>query len=294
MKIAKLLVPVLFVLVTLSCSGDTGSGQPADGRAVSADGLAIHYTATGSGEPAIVFVHGWSCDGSYWDAQVEHFVKTNRVVTIDLAGHGDSDLGREKWTMEAFGADVRAVVEELDLRNVVLVGHSMGGPVVVEAARTMPDRIIGIIGVDNFQSVDFKMTQEQIDGFVAKYETDFRTVTEGWVRTMFPVLADTALVSRVAIDMASGSPEAGVGALEELIAWFSEKMKVRLGELTIPLHCINSDQSSTNEEVLSGLVNGYKLRLMPGYGHFIFMEASDQFNSLLDLSVAEFAGMSTD
>ncbi len=294
MKTAKLMIPILLVLAMFSCRGGTDSGQPADGRAVSADGLTIHYTVRGSGEPAIVFVHGWSCDGSYWDAQVEHYAKTNRVVAVDLAGHGDSDLGREKWTMEAFGADVHAVVEELDLGNVILVGHSMGGPVIVEAALTLSGRVIGLVGVDNYQGVDLDMTEEQIDGFVARYKTDFRTVTEGWVRNMFTASADTALVNRVAIDMASGSPDAGVGALVGYLTYFSKQARTRLGELTVPLHCINSDQSSTNEEVLAGLVDGYKLRLMPGYGHFIFMEAPGEFNGLLDLSVADFVEMAVD
>src|SRR5687767_1979210 len=110
------------------------------------DGVDIRYEVAGSGEPALVFVHGWSCDRTYWRPQIEHFSKSRRVVTLDLGGHGASSLGRKDWTMEAFAGDVRAVVEGLGLKRVVLVGHSMGGPVSLEAARMMPDRVAAVVG----------------------------------------------------------------------------------------------------------------------------------------------------
>ena len=114
----------------------------------SKDGTPISYEVYGSGEPTLVFVHGWSCDGRYWQAQVPHFSKDHRVVVIDLAGHGHSGMGRSKYTMKDFGEDVRAVVEAVGSRDVILIGHSMGGTAAAEAARLMPDRVIGIIGID--------------------------------------------------------------------------------------------------------------------------------------------------
>ena len=116
----------------------------------SADGVSIAYQVVGSGQPALVFVHGWCCDQSYWDSQVPYFSQRYKVVTIDLAGHGDSGLNRRTWTMAEFGNDVVAVVKELDLDRVVLIGHSMGGFVVAEAERRMPKRVIGLVGADTF------------------------------------------------------------------------------------------------------------------------------------------------
>ena len=118
------------------------------------DGVDIRYEVAGSGEPALVFVHGWSCDRSYWRAQTDHFEASHRVVAIDLGGHGESGLGRKDWTMAAFGGDVRAVVEALGLRKIVLVGHSMGGHVIVEATQLMPDRVAALVLVDTFEDVD--------------------------------------------------------------------------------------------------------------------------------------------
>ncbi|MCE8011798.1 alpha/beta hydrolase [Halomonas daqingensis] len=83
----------------------------------SADGVPIAYEVHGSGEPTLVFIHGWSCDGRYWRGQVPYFSQQHRVVTIDLAGHGHSGLEREDFTMPAFGEDVKAVLEELDVEQ---------------------------------------------------------------------------------------------------------------------------------------------------------------------------------
>jgi pimeloyl-ACP methyl ester carboxylesterase len=80
---------------------------PGSSRTVSsADGIPIAYEAAGTGDPAIVFVHGWSCDRTYWSLQIEPFSQYTTVVALDLAGHGESGLGRSRQSMTAFGADV--------------------------------------------------------------------------------------------------------------------------------------------------------------------------------------------
>jgi len=82
----------------------------------------------GQGEPTIVFVHCWTCDHSFWDAQVDYFSRQYQVVWLDLAGHGESGSRRQHYTMQAFGEDVAAVINQVGARRVILVGHSMGGP----------------------------------------------------------------------------------------------------------------------------------------------------------------------
>src|SRR5688500_10631395 len=101
-------------------------------RVNSSDGTPIAYQITGAGAPALVFVHGWSCDRGYWAGQIEPLSRQFTVVAIDLAGHGESGLGRKNFSMESFGDDVAAVVNRLGLQRVVLIGHSMGGDVVPE------------------------------------------------------------------------------------------------------------------------------------------------------------------
>ena len=260
-----------------------------DGTVNSADGVPIHFTDQGQGAPALVFVHGWSCDATYWDEQVARFAATHRVVAVDLAGHGKSGLERKDYTMEAFGADVAAVLKKLELKGAILVGHSMGGPVVVEAALAAPDRVAGVVAVDDFQNVDLKLPEASIDVFLAPFVANFKPSVKGWVPHMFPAGADTALVSAIANDMASAPPAVAISAIRNLLFWLASRTGERLKALSVPLMCINADQQPTLVEPIKALVPGYQLRVLAGSGHFLMREKPEAFDALLAETVAAFA-----
>ena len=183
-----------FIVLPFLVFGLLGCAPVQKQMVVSADNARICCNVQGDGDPALVFVHGWSCDKDYWRAQAAHFAKNHKVVTVDLAGHGESGLDRREWTIEAFGEDVAAVVKKLDLGRTILIGHSMGGPVIVAAARQMPGRVIGLVGVDTFRRIEEEVTEEQLDAFTAPFRKDFKGATHRFVRGMFPAGADTALV----------------------------------------------------------------------------------------------------
>ena len=176
---------------------ENGSGRLV-GEVASADGVAVRYEVHGGGTPAVVFIHGWSCDRRYWQRQVGHFAARFTVVTIDLAGHGESGTGRQSWTMPAFGEDVVAVVTELNLPDMVLVGHSMGGDVVVEAARRLPERVRGLVWVDTYRSLTESdsdaAVEEETAAFMAPFRAGFVAATRAFVRRIFGPGADPGLV----------------------------------------------------------------------------------------------------
>ena len=138
----------------------------------SKDGTPISYEIYGLGEPSLVFVHGWSCDARYWRAQLSHFSKNHRVVVLDLAGHGHSGLTRMRYTMKAFGEDVQAVTEATNSQKVILIGHSMGGLVSLEAARLLPQRVIGVIGIDTISDVEVLLNKTDRDGGMLLFAVD--------------------------------------------------------------------------------------------------------------------------
>ncbi len=107
---------------------------------LSADNVPIAYAVYGpTTDPAVVLVHGWSCDSRYWHNQIPYFSNTKyRVITVDLAGHGNSGFGRKVYTTEAFGQDVAAVLRKIDVKKAVSVGHSMGGEIILYAAKIAP------------------------------------------------------------------------------------------------------------------------------------------------------------
>ena len=166
----RLVAPLILVLLAACQTPSEAPEAPAaapvadpvtEGKALSADGVPIAYSVEGDGTTAVVLIHGWSCDRTYWREQIEPLIATYRVVSIDLAGHGESGQERAAWTLPAFGEDVKAVVEALGLERVVLVGHSMGGPAALEAARLLGSKVLGVVAVDALHDAGSKPDPEQ-------------------------------------------------------------------------------------------------------------------------------------
>jgi pimeloyl-ACP methyl ester carboxylesterase len=260
-------------------------------NAISADGVSIVYEVRGEGEPALVFIHGWCCDRSYWNEQLPYFAQNYKTVAIDLAGHGESGLDRNELTMGAFGEDVVAVVNKLNLDQVVLVGHSMGGFVILETARRMPKRIIGLVGVDTLQNFEDKLTQEQIDDWFAPLHANFVEGTRNVVHTMFTPTSDSVLVEKIVVDMSSAPQDVGIGAMEGYVDFQNNEIIRVLQEVQAPIVCINSDKYPTNAEANQQYAPSFKAMIMSGVGHFNMIEDPETFNRLLEETVQEFVQM---
>ena len=261
---------------------DQLQGQP--DFANSPDSIRIAYEAHGNGIPALIFVHGWSCDRSYWKNQVVSFSKNFKVVTVDLAGHGESGLGRKSWTIEAFGSDVVAVVKKLGLKRVMLIGHSMGGDVIAETARQLPGIVVGLIMIDTYKKMGPGRTPEQVRAFVDKLRTDFKDSTGELVKSMFAPGSDSSLVNWVASDMSSAPPAIALDALDHSFS-YSRQIPRTLEEIKLPVISINSDSSPTDVESMEHY--GVQVMIMQGAGHFMMMEDPDRFNSLLKKAIAK-------
>ncbi|MDP3581169.1 MAG: alpha/beta hydrolase [Ignavibacteria bacterium] len=250
----------------------------------SSDGTEIVYTATGNAEPALVFIHGWSCDKSYWKTQVEKFSQQYKVVTIDLAGHGESGTQRKDYTVKLFGSDVAAVVNDLKLSKVILIGHSMGGSVILEAAKLLDKKVIGLIGVDTYQSFTDDWPAEQKEKFMESFAKDFKTTAVGFVKQMFPKGADSTIASTVAEDMSSAPPAVAISAMRNL---FYYDPLPTLSKLELPIISINCDMYPVTLEENKKYVKSFSFKQMKGVGHFLFLERPNEFNKLLSEAVSE-------
>jgi pimeloyl-ACP methyl ester carboxylesterase len=251
----------------------------------SADGIPVHFEVQAGGAPPLVFVHGWSCDRSYWRHQIDHFAGEHEVVAIDLAGHGESGSGRPVWTVPAFGGDVAAVIEKLELRDLVLIGHSLGGDVIVDVALALPDRVAGLVWVDTYSTLGGSRTSAEIDEFVQPFRDDFATAARAFVRGMFVPGSDPELVEWVVADMSGAPPEIAVGVMEHAVA-NDDAILAALPELQAPIAAINPDYRPNDVEALKR--HGVKAVLMPGVGHFLMMEDPDTFNRLLGETIEDF------
>jgi len=282
-KMTNKIVTILLALLSLSLI-PTGCVSIQKHQVFSKDNVVISYDVRGAGKPALVFVHGWCCDKRYWSYQVPYFARQYRVVTIDLAGHGLSAAGRRYWTMEAFGGDVVAVVEKLNLDRVILIGHSMGGSVIIEAARHMPDRVVGLVGVDTLHNVETRYSQEQVEEFIYGFREDFKGNTSRFVRGMFPSGSDPNIVERIVEDMSSAPPWVGINSLR---AYFHYDFTKALEEVQVPICCINTDLLETNVQTNRKHAVSFDVKIMPEKSHFIMIEDPKTFNQLLDEIISE-------
>ena len=252
----------------------------------SQDGTPISYEVFGAGEPALVFVHGWSCDARYWRAQVPVFSKTNRVIVLDLAGHGHSGMMRATYTMKAFGEDVRAVAEATGSRRVILIGHSMGGSVIAEAARLMPDRVVGLIGVDTLKNIEFLMTREEMKKMIAPLENNFPTGTRQFVGGMISSRTDPQLREWILSDMSAAPSAVALSAVNEMMMQYvtGEAAKV-FDQVSAPVVTVDGDLRPINYEANRRHMRSYDAIVLKGADHFLMMDRSDEFNAALSKAI---------
>ena len=250
----------------------------------SLDRVPIHYNAVGQGVPAVVLIHCWMCDSGIWHNVLPELRRTHRVVTLDLPGHGRSGKDRKVWSIAALGEDVKTVVETLHLDHVILVGHSMGGPVMLEAARLMPGKVVGMVGVDTLLNADAKRDPKEIDAWLAKMKADFRGQTQQLVHAIAGKSSDPAVIDRVAEKMSSGDPTIGLALMDSLQHY---DVKAGMQGAKAPLVGINSTMRPTNVAANRKALARYELLLLPeGVGHFPQVESPQAFNRLLEQAIA--------
>jgi sigma-B regulation protein RsbQ len=269
-------------VLAAACTKASPKSGVGSGTVNSADSVPIAYEVRGQGPTTLVFVHGWSCDRNYWRYQMDAFQGEYRVIALDLAGHGGSGKGRTAWSIPNFANDVAAVIRAVDARNVVLIGHSLGGPVVVEAGLLVPDRVIGVIGVDAFfdawaDPAHTKMTDQLRPNFAAG--------TRAFVRkALFLPTSRASLADSISDAMATAPPEIALPALDSMLAWARDRQAGAVSTLPAPAGIImvagGSAATAKFQRSREGRP-GLGIAEVPGTGHFIMLEVPTAFNARL-------------
>lgn len=281
------------LILLLSCLAGCGSGMsqttPGSGEAVSADGLTIRYDDRGTGDPAIVLVHGWTNSRAIWGEHPRTLSQTHRVVALDLAGHGESDADRAEWTVDAFGEDVIAVVEDLDLESVVLVGFSMGGAVVLEAADRMPERVLGVVLVDTYQDPEMSFSPDDADAFMNQFRANWGDTS--FVRAFaFTPDAPDSLIMQVTAGMPAEPHEHWFDIVPAIGAWKNAEFESTVQGLEAPIAAINTTKTPTNVEGWHRYDPSFTVDTIDGVGHAgILLRRVDEFDARLLALVERFS-----
>ncbi len=244
--------------------------------AATVDGMRIHSAVTGAGSQTVMLVHGWTCDSSSWDAQVPVLAKTYRVITIDLPGHGKSDSPKDgKFSMELFARAVEAVRAEAKADKVVLVGHSMGAPVIRQYARKYPSHVVGLVAVDG--PLDMR-------GFGAGFTPPAMTgpeglkAREGMIRGMFTPKTPEPVQKHVLAMMLAAPEATATGAMRSIL-----DPSLRTEDVTpMPaLEIVAGTGQMPNLTETRKVLPAFEETQVAGTGHFVMMEKPEEFNRLL-------------
>jgi pimeloyl-ACP methyl ester carboxylesterase len=243
--------------------------------AASVDGLRLHWAVTGQGPKTVVLVHGWTCDSTSWALQVPELARKYRVVTLDLPGHGRSDLPKDgRFSMDLFARAVESVRRQVGATRIVLVGHSMGTPVIRQYAREYSRRVAGLVLVDGLVSLPPGAAPSSVDisgpaGLKAR---------EAMIRGMFTPDTPKPLQKQITEMMLRPPAATATGAMLatfEASNWTDDVM-------TMPVLGIYADKSQlANREYSKKIFPAFEYVEIPGTGHFLMMEKPKEFNRLL-------------
>jgi pimeloyl-ACP methyl ester carboxylesterase len=240
----------------------------------------VHFVRQGRGSPALVFVHGFACSHEDWRHQLEFFKAKHEVVACDLRGHGETPGKPHECTIEHYGGDVAALVSNLDLGKVILIGHSMGCRVVLEANRIASERIAGLVLIDGSRQPGIPPPIE-----------DYPAFAENLFRQMFfkTTPQSEAIVARAV----SSSRDFGPHLWPAMARWDVHEMEPALAAVRCPLLAIQSTTrgadlrrspmkpGDTNPYLDLVKSKGARVEIVPDTGHFTMLEAPDAVNRLI-------------
>jgi pimeloyl-ACP methyl ester carboxylesterase len=254
------------------------------------DGVCLAYREAGAGRRSpILFIHGYGCNSSHFRLQQKHFAASTRTVSIDLRGHGASDAPDQHYDPAGYADDLRWLCRRLDLKDPIVVGHSMGGNIALKLATLAPDSIKGIVMIDTFIDGDAAFLKALHD-----LSNSFDAI--GGARELFEQLSSMLF-------LASDDPLVRAEVLEQcgrtpwhvLTSAFAPHLLhgssvSDLQRLAVPAAYIGADGLPTQiwrvEAINAHVTTGKTF----GVGHFSPLLAADQINAMISRFVARLDG----
>lgn len=277
----RIFVALAFLIPSYSLIGaGRGAAQVETHSLISRDGVRIVYDVRGRGDTTLLFVHCWSCNRFFWRDQADAFADRYRVVTLDLGGHGESGKNRKQWSVLGLAEDVRAVANALNLQRMVLIGHSMGGPVSLEAARLMHGRVLGVILVDTMQDVEVPNSVVEANSRAEKLTENFAGVM-GNLSSVFPKTSDPAVRHWVEKQALAADPKVAVALILDNPNLDFKKLFADAG---VPIRAINATPplAPVTNLVANRKYADYDAALIDDAGHFMMMTRPKEFNEQLE------------
>jgi pimeloyl-ACP methyl ester carboxylesterase len=265
----------IILFITLLLTSTAAFAADGDSQFAKLDGARIHYKSYGKGKEALVLIHGWTCNLDNWRDQIPDFAKRNRVIALDLPGHGQSDKPEIPYTMDLFANAIDAVLRDAKVERAVLVGHSMGTPVARQFYRKYPQKTLAIVIVDG--GLRPFGTKEMRENFISMFRSpNYKQAGMQMLSQMAPTLSAEGK-ERVNASFANTPQHVVVSAMEGM----NDDALYGPDKINVPVFAILAKSPfwpADTEDFLRGLAPDLELQWFEGVSHFLMMEKPKQFN----------------
>ena len=253
--------------------GQTSSGES---RFAKLDDTRIHYINYGKGQEALVLIHGWTQSADAWRDNVADLSRRNRVIVLELPGHGQSDKPQTNYSMDYFARAVDAVMRDAKVKRAVLVGHSMGTPVARQFYRKYAEKTLGIVIVDGSLRPfgDKAMIDQMMAGFRGPKYQDAVNQMMGFIAG--PNLS-AEVKQRISAASMSTPQYVLVSAFEGMLddsIWGDDKINVPVLAIMAKTALLPPNA----EESFRAIAPKLDFQIFDGVGHFLMMEKSKEFD----------------
>lgn len=253
----------------------TASAFDGESKFAKLDGARVHYKSYGKGSEALVLVHGWGCNLEHWRDLIPDLAKRNRVIALDLPGHGQSDKPEIKYTFDLFANAIDAVMRDAKIERAVVAGHSMGTPVARQFYRKYPQKTLAIIIVDG--GLRPFGTKEMRDGFMVTFRSPaYKEAGKQMLAQMSGTLSP-ANQERVSSSFSNTPQNVLVSAMESM----NEDSLYATDKINVPVLAILAKAPfwpPDTEAFFRSLAPDFEFQQWEGVGHFLMMEKPKQFN----------------
>ena len=240
--------------------------------------IKLNTKETGSGKPVTVFIHGWAQSSAAWNDVFKQWpATTGRAIAFDLRGAGKSAKPEKGYSLEEHAKDVIHTIRSLDLKEVSLVGHSMGGTIAQLVAIEAPELIKKLILVNPVPASGVPLPPEAVDFFRAAAGNP--EVCKQIFTSSMTIKPSAEKLNEMA---ATAETVSSPAILEGLDAWRNASFAQRLNEIKCPVTLLSGDADpylsvDFLKQAVADPIAGTKIRWIKGAGHYPHIESTDAF-----------------
>ncbi len=278
---------IILFLITTSCDLSEKTLDSVSSSYITLNDSKVHYKEYGQGEKSLIFIHGWGCDLNTWKYQFDYFKDNYHLVLIDLPGYGQSDKVKEDYNIDLFAQSVSAIIQDLEIKNPVLVAHSMGLPVAIEVLEQLNTENALLVNIDGVyfdfptDSIEKKQYKEGLTEFAnmfngKKYKQNVEQFCSGFITATTPEYVKNYILST----MTETPQKVGYQSMKSLIDqkyWDKKTLKNQ----TISIYAKTDELAPENENVLRTQFPNLTYIEMDSVNHFLMMEKPKKVNEIL-------------